>query len=153
MKDLNRLLPLTALIALTATASACGIRPRVSDGPDASKGYIITAETIERSGARTIWDALRLNVKHAMFTEDGHGNPERIRRRGASTISLFEDTLILMDGNRVLDFRLLDRTSAHHIEYLHVLSGIDGTTYYGTNAGDGVIVIYTKDPGADGRGE
>ena len=108
---------------------------------------MVNAETIERSGARTMWDAVKLNVKHAWFTESGRGDPQRIRTRGPSTISGFEDMRIFVDGTLVTDLAILDETPARHIHEIKVLSGIDATTYYGTTAGDGVILITTKGSG------
>jgi len=43
------------------------------------------------------------------------------------------------------DFRTLQQLSAATIESIEVLNGIDGTTYYGSNAVSGVILIRTKD--------
>jgi len=52
--------------------------------------------------------------------------------------------LVFLDGVRLPDFRTLEQLSAATIESIEVLNGIDGTTYYGTNAVSGVIVIRTK---------
>ena len=91
-----------------------------------------------------MWDAVKLNVKHTWFTENSKGDPQRIRTRGASTISLFEDMRIFVDGALITDLKILDETPASHISQIKVLSGIDATTYYGTTAGDGVILISTR---------
>ncbi len=132
------------LVALLLLVTACGLRPRPADAPDGSREHIITAEMIEESGARTIWHALQIHVKHTFFTEDGYGTPQRVRRRGASTIALIEDMPIFLDDIRINDVTILEDMPAAEIERIRVLSGIDATTYYGTGAGDGVILIYTK---------
>lgn len=139
----QRLRPLLPTLLLLATA-ACGIKARPADAPDASTGKIITAEMVEESGADTIWEALRKLVPSTLFTEDVGGKPARIRRRGASTIALVEDMLIFMDRTRLGDVRVLDELPARSIERIHVLTGIDATTRFGTNAGDGVIQIFTR---------
>lgn len=133
--------PLALLIPIAL--SGCFLTPRPI-APDRSSGTIITAADVEASGAETMWDALRMNVKYAMFQENAWGTPERIRRRGASTIVLFEDMMILVDHVRVPDFVILDQMPARDIEWIHVLTGLEATTYYGTNAGDGAILIFTK---------
>jgi len=38
---------------------------------------------------------------------------------------------------------VLDGMPAGDIAAIVVLSGLDGTTYYGTNAGNGVVLIFT----------
>jgi len=57
-----------------------------------------------------------------------------------------DDTpLIILDGVRESDFRVLDNIPATTILSIYILTGIEGTTYYGTDAVSGVIVIRTKD--------
>jgi outer membrane receptor for ferrienterochelin and colicin len=129
------------------SVGACGIQPRPADAPDGTRVRVVSAETIERSGARTMWDAIKLNVKHAWFTENSRGDPERIRTRGASTVALFEDMRIFLDGAIVSDLQVLDESPAAHIAQIRVMSGIDATTYYGTGAGEGVILIETRSGG------
>jgi outer membrane cobalamin receptor len=105
---------------------------------------VITAEDIARTGATTAWEALERLVKYAVFTRTSRGDPNRIRRRGASSLVLHEDMRIYLDGIRILDVQELDETPAGVIDRIEVLSGLDGTTRYGTGAGDGVILIFTK---------
>jgi hypothetical protein len=45
---------------------------------------------------------------------------------------------------RIPDFRSLDDIDAQSILTIYIYDGIEGTTYYGTNSGSGVIVIKTK---------
>ncbi len=52
---------------------------------------------------------------------------------------------MVLDGVRLTDFRALDGIPAATILTISVYNGIEGTTYYGTNAVSGVIVIQTKD--------
>ncbi|MGI9627810.1 MAG: TonB-dependent receptor plug domain-containing protein [Longimicrobiales bacterium] len=139
---------LTGVAWIALAFSACaGVKARPADAPDGSRARIISAETVERSGARSMWDAIKLNVKHAWFTESAKGDPERIRTRGASTVSLFEDMRIFVDGALITDLNVLSETPARHIGQIKVLSGIDATTYYGTMSGDGVILITTRQGG------
>jgi len=55
--------------------------------------------------------------------------------------------LVVLDGVRLTDFRALDGIPAVTILMISIYTGIEGTTYYGTNAVSGVIVIQTKDGG------
>ena len=136
---------LGSLVVLTTiAATGCGIRPRPSI-PNATEGTIITEEQIAESGAKTMWEALQRTVKYTRFQESGTGNPERIRRRGMSSIVLTDDMPIYIDQVKVGDVQLLASLSARDIERIQVLNGVYATTYYGTNAGDGVILIYTRE--------
>jgi len=132
------------LLPLLVILSACGIKPRPAT-PSQSSGMVITQEEIAESGARTMWDAVSRTVRFARFQESGTGKPQRIRRRGASSIVLSDDMPIYLDRVQVLDIQLLASMPARDIETIQVLSGLDGTTYYGTNSGDGVILIQTRE--------
>ena len=138
MKGLVIALILTALVASTG----CGIKPRPSV-PAQNLGRIITQEEIAETGARTMWDALAKTVRYARFQESGSGTPERIRRRGNSSIVLNEDMPVYIDQVRVTDIGLLASLPARDIDRIQVINGVDATTYFGTNAGDGVILIHT----------
>ena len=135
-------LPACAIVAVLLV-TACGIRPR-SALPDAHTGTVITAEEIAASEATTMWEALQRTVRYASFGESSTGNPVRVHRRGFSSISLVEDTPIYIDQVQVRDLGLLEALSAKDIERIQVLTGVHATTYYGTNSGDGVILIRTR---------
>lgn len=138
------------VLATAFVLSACAIRPRAQE-PDAGAGRIISSETIAKSGARTMWDALVLNVKHTSFGHDGSGAATGASKRGASSISFQDRVAIFLDHQRIYNIELLQQMPARSIDRIQVLSGLDGTTYYGTNAGDGVIRIITK-VGTEGEG-
>ncbi len=131
------------LLAAAVLLGACGIRPR-SALPDAQAGTIVTAEEIAESEATTMWEALQRTVRHARFAESATGAPVRVHRRGFSSISLLEDMPIYIDKVQVRDLMILDAMPARDIERIQVLTGVHATTYYGTNAGDGVILIRTR---------
>jgi outer membrane cobalamin receptor len=132
------------LIASALATSGCGIKPRAAV-PDQNIGTIITQEQIAETGARTMWDALTRTVRYTQFQESGLGKPQRIRRRGSSSIVLTEDMPIFIDRVRVTDIQVLASLPARDIARIQVLSGLNATTYYGTNSGDGVILIQTLD--------
>jgi hypothetical protein len=132
-----------AFIAVTATAC----HPRAGRAYDASPkgGQYIGHEEIAQSNARSAWDALRLNVKGISFLESGRTSaPARIRRRGASSLTLRDEPQIYIDDVRISDFSVLRGMPATDVESIRVLSGIDATTYFGSNTGDGVILIRTR---------
>jgi len=143
----SRHLVLALVVALWA--AACGIRGR-SALPDPNAGRIITAAQIERTEATTMWEALQRTVRHVRFEEAGAGKPSRVHRRGSSSIVLIEDMPIYIDRVRIPDVSVLASLPAQAILRIQVLVGIHATTFYGTNAGDGVILIRTRE-GRDSR--
>jgi outer membrane receptor for ferrienterochelin and colicin len=107
---------------------------------------VITAEQVQKSGARTVWEALQLTVPNVSFrgtTQTGSGENLRIRRRGRSSLYLNDDPRVFIDRVRIVDLSVLEGMPASDIATIVVLSGLDGTTYYGTNAGNGVVLIFT----------
>ncbi len=73
-----------------------------------------------------------------------NGRPAQLGRRGRTSFLLDDAPTILLDGVRIPDFRALDDIDAQSIFTIYIYDGIEGTTYYGTNSGSGVIVIKTK---------
>ncbi|HXF94650.1 MAG TPA: TonB-dependent receptor plug domain-containing protein [Gemmatimonadales bacterium] len=124
---------------------ACSTRRQPSSvltGP--SGGRLITADMIEASGATTAWDALRRTVPNISFRETSRGTPARVVRRGRSSIYLNDQPRVVLDGATLSDFQVLDQIPARDVFSIEVLSGIHGTTYYGTGAANGVILIRTR---------
>ena len=109
------------------------------DGQD-----IITEQEIASSGARTAWEALRRAAPYLNMSERGNGSPAVMRRHGRSSILLNDAPIVMVDGVRLADFRTLDQIPANTIDHIVVMRGIDATTYYGTNAVGGVVLIVTK---------
>jgi outer membrane cobalamin receptor len=111
----------------------------------AQPGWVlITAEQIERSGGHTAWEVLQREAPMLTLREDRNGRPARMGRRGRSTIYLDEAPVIVLDGVKIGDWRSLDQIPADAIFSIRILTGIEGTTYYGTDAVSGVILIRTK---------
>ncbi len=136
----------TGVVALSVTLSlSCAIHAtRNVPGNDGDRIFI-TAEQIARSGSTTAWEALRKLVPQLTYGEKKSGQPSKLERRGQSSFLLSDAPLVFLDGVRLPDFRTLQQLSAATIESIEVLNGIDGTTYYGSNAVSGVILIRTKD--------
>ena len=137
--------PLALPLVLLAGLPACrGAKPRPAS--EAPAGFVVTAEQIQKSGARTVWEALQLTVPVVSFrgtTQSGSRETLRIRRRGRSSLYLNDDPRVFIDQVRIADLSVLDGMPAGDIAAIVVLSGLDGTTYYGTNAGSGVVLIVT----------
>jgi len=136
--------PLVVALSVTLSLSCAVHASRNVPGNDGDRIFI-TADQIARSGSTTAWEALRKLVPQLTYGEKKSGQPSKLERRGQSSFLLSDAPLVFLDGVRLPDFRTLQQLSAATIESIEVLNGIDGTTYYGSNAVSGVILIRTKD--------
>jgi len=111
--------------------------------PSQLSGQYVTAEDIRASGASSAWEALKYTVRTHRFT-DYHGVPTRIQSdRGQGSMVLREDPLVFLDGARLTDITILRMIPANNLYSIQVLTGPDATTYYGTSAVAGVILLET----------
>jgi len=131
----------TALI--WAVACAHGTAAHTSATPN-NGGKLITADQIERSGSHTAWEVLKHEAPMLTLEEDRNGQPVRIVWHGRSSIYLEDAPIVVLDGVRAADWKVLSQIPAGQIDTINIISGIEGTTYYGTNAASGVIDIHTK---------
>lgn len=131
-------------LSLALMVAACSRAPSPSRYASPHSGHVITHDMIAKSGSRTAWDALRRHAPYMSFSEDRRGQPTSLSRRGRSSFVLSDAPMVLVDNVKVGDYRLLKQMPAKEIESIRILSSIDGTTYYGTNAVGGVIEIHTK---------
>ena len=131
--------------SLVALLLGCGpaVQNETSHVPAGT--FLITAEQIEKSGARTAWQVLKQSAPMFQTSEDRNGRPAKLGRRGRSSFLLDDAPMVMLDGVRIPDFRSLDDIDAQSILSISIYDAIEGTTYYGTNSGSGVIVIKTKD--------
>lgn len=143
MVPMARQWSLVAAGSLACVLVGCGHGAR-SEAINPDGRRIIGAETIERSGARTAWDALQRTVPFFTFRTNSRGRPTRVEHRGRSSVVLRDQPIILVDGVEVKDFTALGDIPASDLLEIEVLTGVDATTYYGTNATNGVIRIRTK---------
>lgn len=134
-----------AALLLPAAAAACGAaRSQTSDEKRPQSSTVITAEQIAASGATTAWEALRRTVTSYTFRQSGNGTPIRIDHRGRSSMNLSDRPMVMLDGVQLTDIRVLEQIPASDLSSIEVISGISATTYYGTNANNGVISIRTR---------
>ena len=134
-------LPLAlVLTACSHAAQAGGEGAQVT--PDGRRR--VDERAIEQSGARTAWDALQRTVPFFVFRTNSRGRPTRVEHRGRSSMLLRDQPLILVDGVALQDVTALGDMPASDLLDIEVLTGVDATTYYGTNATNGVIRLRTK---------
>lgn len=102
---------------------------------------------IESLQADDAWDVVRKCNLGLDLEESRDGSYARIRtRRGRSSILLRDSDVpvIVLDGTRLQDPRVLHQITATAVYSVELLSGIEGTMTQGTNAGAGVLVIETR---------
>lgn len=133
-----------ALVAAMLSLAACSpSRGRLDRTRPA--GHVITAEQIRRTTATNAWEVLK-NSASPLSLADRNGEPTNVRsRRGRSSLVITQADvpILIVDGTRMSDFAMLRQIPAGSIESIRILNGIEGTTYQGTNAGGGVIIVAT----------
>lgn len=129
-------------LALLASLTACAGVSNSNNAP--TTGRVIPFERIQASGARNAWEALQLTVPHLKFQNFGTAPAAVSTNRGRTSIMLNNQPLIFIDERRVFDLNQLRRLPVSAVNSIHILSSIEGTTRYGTNAANGVIVIRTR---------
>jgi iron complex outermembrane receptor protein len=108
--------------------------------------YVITQEDIQRSGATTIPDALRLAPGVEVAQADSHTWSVGIRGFGSN---LTRNVLVLIDGRTVYSTLLagtyweVQNVVLEDVDRIEVIRG-PGGTIWGPNAVNGVINIITK---------
>ena len=143
---LRRAGDLDASFLLALVALSCS-RAVGRTTPTPPTGYLVTAEAIQKSGAKTVWEALQLTVPVVSFrgtTQGGSRDQLRIKRRGPTSLYLNDDPRVFIDQVRIVDISVLDQMPATDVVSIRVLTGVDATTYYGTSAVNGVILISTR---------
>ena len=132
--------------SLVVVSFGCGPAVKNTDTLSHPPGtFLITAEQIQKSGAHSAWQVLRERAPMLTLREDRNGRPASMGRRGQSSFVLDEAPMIMLDGARVPDFHALESIDAQSIFTILIYDGVEGTTYYGTDAVSGVVVIRTKD--------
>jgi outer membrane cobalamin receptor len=135
-----------ALGTLLATAGCAARRPAPADLASNGPGRIVTAERIARMNATTAWDVVRRSG-FMISASDRQGRASRLQtRRGRSSMLLAQsDTpLVILDGVRTHDFRVLEQVPARALLYVRYLGAIEATVAQGTDAGGGLIEVRTR---------
>ena len=118
----------------------------------------IDAAAIEKGQITMFTDVLTGRTAGVVVqgTSGTAGTGQRIRIRGANSLSLSNDPLIYVDGIQISNGNLIDvgiggqavsrlnDVAAEDIESIEVLKGPAATAMYGTSASNGVLLITTK---------
>lgn len=133
---------------LVGTVACAGIRPGPMADADQGDRIVITQAMIERSKGKTAWEVLKIEVPDFTYGEKASGDPVKLVRRGKSSFLLNDTPMLYLDGLRLTDLKNLQQIDASTLRRIEILNGIDGTTYYGTDAEGGVILMFSKNGSA-----
>ena len=113
-----------------------------------SERILITEAMIAKSGGQTAWEVLRREMPQMSYGENRNGQATGMERRGRSSILLKDPPMVFIDGVRIQEMTTLQQLPASSVLSIEVLTGSEGTTYYGTDAVGGVILVRTKRGGS-----
>ncbi|HKV99327.1 MAG TPA: TonB-dependent receptor plug domain-containing protein [Vicinamibacterales bacterium] len=131
---------------VVGAVAACGPSHRVNPSLTPDGDRVITSEQIATMQVSTAWDVIeRSGVVDMSEAVDGR-SAEIHSRLGTNSITLTsaDEPMLIVDGVRFTDPRVLQNISALSIERLRIMGAIQGTIKEGTNATAGVIEITTK---------
>ena len=134
----------TVVSLLLAVSSCKSFRPAPVVPANGSERILITEAMIARSGGQTAWEVLRREVPQMSYGENRNGQATGMERRGHSSIMLKDPPMLFIDGVRIQELITLQQLPASTVLSIEVLTGAEGTTYYGTDAVGGVILVRTK---------
>ena len=141
-----------ALLVLCFVALAgCGARGAATrDGASSRQdgqepgGLVLTQQDISEMGVRDAYHAVERAATHLKIQRTREGSPVKITQRGVSSFLLSADILVVVDGARVqtvVDH--LKNIPAESILFIQILNAREASARYGSEAGNGVIMIRT----------
>jgi outer membrane cobalamin receptor len=134
-----------ATIISGATLTGC-LHLRPAPAPlNRGDRVVITQKMIEESKGRNAWEVLRIEAPQFTFQERPNGDPAVLERRGRSSFLLNDAPQLYLDGVRLTDLKNLEQIDASTLQRIEILGALNGTTYYGTDAEGGVILLFSKD--------
>lgn len=123
---------LTVLVAIVASATACGSTRTGATAP--RNADVITAEELERSGTGSVYQAIeRLR-------------PRFLRARGPSSIQdpAADLVVVYVDHSRIGYADVLRDMQANEIREIRYLNASEATSRFGTGHAAGVILVTRK---------
>ena len=131
-------------LALATTACSGTLQSTSTRTPE---GREFSADVIRASGALTAWQALERLAVSMQPRLDARGEPGSIgRSRPAMRYQSAQSTLVVLNGFRIPDLRVLATIPARDIAVMQVLSATRAQLLYGNDGWNGAIVIETFQP-------
>lgn len=144
----SRALAIVAVASVAACAKPPRGQARLAPAAAAASpsGRVITPDAIARMNVVSAWDVVRRSGFMVTASSDRSGRASGLRsRRGRSSllISHSDTPLIVLDGVRTADFRVLESVPARTLLFVRYLTAIEATVVQGTNSGGGLIELRT----------
>ena len=139
----SSLVPALSAVAALLLAGCASSSGSLADRPSPADPGVVSKQQIEASGARTVWEALRLTVA-LHVGDDRYGNPRTLRHRGHNSILGSQTPVLVMDGAIISDFRHLDEVPAEDLVSIQVRSPSYAVARYGSMARTGVVELHTQ---------
>jgi hypothetical protein len=138
-----------ALATLAMAACASTASPRSQEYVAQSRlpyltptSRVLDAERIQRSGAHTAWDAIRLLVPGYRLQS---ARVSSLRMFGAPDVRRIESSIrLVIDGHQIRDLDALQTIPAQEVVAIHLLNATEAATYFGPGSSGGAIVVQTR---------
>jgi hypothetical protein len=139
-----------ASVLLVASAWGCATHHSGDQRAPRRDPNLITQEDIVRSGANDAFEALRLAHTNISLSESRGqftlAHQVQATSRGRSSFELSPQMLLVVDEVQRLDVSALHEIPAANIAWIRVMSSMEATPLYGTEGGNGAIVVRTRIP-------
>ena len=147
---MRQLSSIAARALLVASVSGCASAHHGAGSTARRDPNLITREDIVRSGATDAFEALRLANTHISLSE-ARGQMTLTRdvqatSRGRSSLVLSAQMLLVVDDVQRLSVAALHDIPADNVAWIRVLTSLEATPLYGTEGGNGAIVVRTRIP-------
>lgn len=114
---------------------------------------VITHEQIVQSGAVDAFEAVR-RAQTFLSISEGRGQyalrgAMQVTSRGRNSLTLNPQVLLVVDNVFRLDVASLHEIPAENIELIRIFTAMEATPVYGTEGGNGAIVVQTRIPRDD----
>jgi hypothetical protein len=136
---MSRRLTSSILAACVALACSHNGQQRRYEAPGEQ---LILPDQIARSGAENAWEVVR-RLSHMTTVSTTSGQPDRMYRRGRSSIVIRETPVVVIDGLQATDIAILTTVRADQIAWMRVLTGVASSTRFGAQGGAGAVIVAT----------
>lgn len=136
-----------ALLVCVLSGAGCASQRAATNGREDGQlpgGIVLTRQDIAAMGVRDAFHAVEKAATHLRIQRTREGSPEKITQRGVTSFILSSEILVVVDGARVQTVvEHLRSIPAESILYIQILNGQEASARFGSEAGNGVIMVRT----------
>ena len=142
--QVRRILVLVPALSLLAGCASFVPSSKGDDGIQPG-GQVLTSADIAQLGARDAMEAVERGSTHLRIQHTRAGTPVVITYRGVNSFVLNPEILVVVDGSRVSSpVAHLQGIPAASIRFIQILAAHEASAKWGSEAGNGVIVVVTS---------